>query len=70
MMTDANDSLICNYCEHAAMECEPTPMNTSSFAINLSMSGFSFANNVNRETTIFFGGNGAGVCFCGERVPV
>jgi hypothetical protein len=40
---------ICNYCEHAAMECEPTPMNASSFAANVSMSGFSFAVNLSRK---------------------
>jgi hypothetical protein len=34
-------------CEHEIMECKPTRINASIFAVNVSMSTFSFAINLN-----------------------
>ncbi|HCS64510.1 MAG TPA: hypothetical protein DIW64_10775 [Cellvibrio sp.] len=41
--------VICSYCEHGKMECEPVSINASSFAANLSLSAFLFAVNVSRK---------------------
>lgn len=43
------NSVICTYCEHVKMECEPAKINASSFAVNLSTSGLSVAVIVSRK---------------------
>ncbi len=47
--TKLQPPVICNYCEHAVVECEPVPINASSFANTVSTGRFSFAINLSRD---------------------